>query len=134
MSDARYRRSAGGVGSLGVHRVSCAKYRRRLFGGRVAVGLEELVDEIAVENEWRIVTPEVMADHVPILVRVGATDSPAEVTRSFNRETSGVLAGEFGWLGRKRVLWSKSYVAASVGSVSQATVGRCIERRWDAVG
>jgi len=51
MSDARFRRSAGGVTSLGSHVVWCPKYRRRVRGGRVALRLNELLDEIAAEND-----------------------------------------------------------------------------------
>jgi len=133
MSDTRFRRSAGGVTSLGVHVLWCPKYRRRVRGGRVALRLNELLDEIAAENDWQIVAREVMADHVHIFVRVRPTDSPADVAAKFTGRTSRVLRAEFAWLGWRRVLWSKSYVAASVGYVSEATVRRHIEHQWDAV-
>ncbi|MHB1533762.1 MAG: IS200/IS605 family transposase [Acidimicrobiales bacterium] len=133
MSDARFRRSAGGVTSLGLHVVWCPKYRKRVLGGRVATRLNELLDEIAADNDWQIVAREVMPDHVHIFVRVHPTDSPAEVARKFKGRTSRVLRGEFAWLGRRRVLWSKSYFAASVGYVSEQTVRRYIEHQWDAV-
>jgi putative transposase len=133
MSDPRFRRSAGGVSSLGLHVVWCSKYRWRLLGGQVATRLNELLDEIAVENDWQIVAREVMPDHVHIFVRVRPTDSPADVARRFKGRTSRVLRSEFPWLGRKKLLWSKSYFAASVGYVSEATVRRYIEHQWDAV-
>ncbi|MDQ1392814.1 MAG: REP-associated tyrosine transposase, partial [Acidimicrobiaceae bacterium] len=69
MSDARFRRSAGGVTSLGLHVVWCPKYRRRVLGGRVALRLNELLDEIAADNDWQIVAREVMPDHVHLFVR-----------------------------------------------------------------
>lgn len=121
------------VTSLGLHGVWCPKYRRRVLGGRVALRLNELLDEIADENDWQIVAREVMPDHVHIFVRVGPTDSPAEVVRKFKGRTCRVLRAELAWLGRQRVLWSSSYFAASVGDVSEATVGRYIEHRWDQV-
>jgi putative transposase len=133
MSDARFRRTAGGVSSLGLHLVWCSKYRRGVLGGRVAAWLTELLDEIADENAGQIVAGEVLPDHVHIFVRVGPVVSPAEVADRFNGRTSGVLGSEFGWLGRTKVLWSRSYFAASVGYVSQATVGRYIGHRWDEV-
>ena len=132
MSDPGLRRGAGGVSSSGLHLVWCPKYRRRLLGGRVATRLDGLLDEIAAENGWQIVAREVMPDHVHILVRVRPTDSPAEVVGRFKGRTSRVLRSEFSWLGRRRVLWSKSYFAASVGYVSEQTVRRYIEHQWDA--
>ena len=132
MSDPRFRRSAGGVGSLGLHLVWCPKYRRRLLGGRVAARLNGLLDEIAVDNDWEIVAREVMPDHVHVFVRVRPTGSPAEVARRFKGRTSRVLRAELAWLGARRALWSKSYFAASIGYVSETTVRRYIEHQWDA--
>jgi len=111
--------------------VWCPKYRRRLLGGRVAARVDDLLDDIAADNGWEIVAREVMPDHVHIFVRVRPTDSPAEVARRFKGRTSRVLGTEFPWLGGKKVLWSKSYFAASVGYVSEATVRRYIERQCD---
>ncbi len=118
---------------MGLHVVWCPKYRRRVLGGRVALRLNELLDEIAADNDWQIVAREVMPDHMHIFVRVRPTDSSAEVARRFKGRTSRVLRGEFPWLGRQRVLWSKSYFDASVGYVSECTVRRCIEHQWDLV-
>ena len=132
MSNARLRRSASGVSSIGLHLVWSPKYRRRLLGSRVAVRLLELLDQIAGEHGWEIVAREVMPDHVHIFVRVRPTDSPSEVVRLFRGRTSRVLRAEFPWLGRKAVLWSSSYFAASVGYVSEQAVGRYIEHHWDA--
>lgn len=131
MSTARFGRSSGGVTSLGLHVVWCPKYRKRLLGERVAVRLSGLLEEIVDDHGWEIVASEVMPDHLHIFVRVRATDSPAEVVRAFKGRTSRALRAEFPWLGRKRVLWSKSYFAASVGYVSESTVRRYIEHQWD---
>jgi putative transposase len=113
--------------------VWCPKYRRRLLGGRVAIGLAELVEQIATENGWQIVAKEVMADHVHLFVRVRRIDAPAEVVRRFRGRTARVLRQEFRWLARSKVLCSPSYFAASVGYVSEATVRRYLEHQWDAV-
>lgn len=131
MADSRFRRSAGGVSSLGLHLVWCPRFRRRVLGGRVAGRLVELLDEIAAEHDWQIVAREVVPDHVHIFVRVHPTDSPAGVARAFKGRTSRVLRAEFAWLGRQGALWSKSYFAASVGYVSEAAVRRYIEHQWD---
>jgi putative transposase len=132
MADARFRRSAGGVSWLGLHVVWCPKYRHRVLSGRVAVRYNQLLDEIAGENDWQIVAREVMADHVHVFVRVRPSDSPAAVVRRLKGRTSPVLRSELAWLGGRRVLWSKSYLAASVGYVSEATVRQSIEHQGNA--
>jgi putative transposase len=104
-----------------------------VLGGRVAARLNELFDEMAAENAWQIVAREVMPDQVPILVGVGPVDWPAEVAGRFEGRAWPVLGSEFDRVGGKKGLWSKSYVAASVGSVSECTVSRYIGQQWDEV-
>lgn len=120
------------MSSLGLHLVWCPKYRHRLLGGRVADRLDGSVDEIAVESGREIVAREVMPDRVHVFVRVRPTDPPAEVVRRSKGRTGRALRDELVWLRQRRVRWSKSYSAASVGHVSDQTVRRYIEHRWDA--
>jgi putative transposase len=134
VSEGRFRRTPGGVCSLGLHLVWCPKYRRRILGGRVAARCGELLAQIAGEHGWQIVAKEVMPDHVHLFVRVGPTDAPAAVVRALNGCTARVLRQEFPYLrNRAKVVWSPSYFAASIGSVSESTVRRYIEHQWDAV-
>jgi putative transposase len=134
MSERRFRRTPGGVCSLGPHLVWCPKYRRRILGGRVAARCDELLEQITAEIGWEIVATEVMPDHVHLFVRVGPIDAPASVVRAFKGRTARVLRAEFPYLrNRAKVLWSPSYFAASVGYVSESTVRRYIEHQWDAV-
>jgi putative transposase len=134
MSKRRFGRTPGGVCSLGLHRVWRPKYRRRVQGGRVAVCWGELLEQVAGEHGWEIVAKEVMPDHAHLFVRVGPTDAPAAVVRGFKGRTARVVRQEFGYLRRfAKVLWSPSYLAASVGYVWESTVRRYIEHQWDAV-
>lgn len=134
MSERRFRRTSGGVSSLGLHVVWCPKYRRRILGGRVARRLSMLLEQIADEHGWQIVANEVMPDHVHLFMRVGPTDAPASVVRAFKGRTARRLRHEFPHLrNHAKVLWSPSYFAASVGYVSESTVRRYIEHQWDAV-
>jgi len=110
------------------------EYRRRILGGRVAARCGELLEQVAAEHGWEIVAKEVMPDHVHLFVRVGPTDALAAVVRAFKGRTARVLRAEFGYKrNRAKVLWSPSCFAASVGYVSESTVRRYIEHRWDAV-
>jgi putative transposase len=134
MSEHGFRRTPGGVCSLGLHLVWCPKYRRRVLGGRVAARCGELLEQIAAEHGCQIVAKEVMPDHVHLFVRVGPTDAPAVGVRAFKGRTARVLRQEFPYLRRfAKVLWSPSRFAASVGYVSESTVRRYIEHQWDAV-
>ena len=134
MSERRFRRTPGGVCSLGLQLVWWPKFRRRILGGRVAPRLNELLEQIADEHGWQIVATEVMPDPVHLLVRVGPTDAPAAVVRAFPGRTARVLRREFAHSGNHpNVVWSPWYFAASVDYVSESTVRRYIEHRWAAV-
>ena len=134
MSERRFRRTPGGVCSLGLHLVWCPRSRRRVLGGRVAARYGELLEQVAAEHGWEVVAKEVMPDHVHLFVQVGPTDAPAAVVRALEGRTARLLRAEFPYLRRfARVLWSPSYFAASVGCVSQSTVRRYSEHQWDAV-
>jgi putative transposase len=110
------------------------KYRCRILGGRVAARCGELLDQIAEEHGWQIVAGEVMADQVQLFVRVGPTDAPAAVVRAFEGRTARVLRQVFPYVrNRAKLWWSPSYFVALVGYVSESTVRRYIEHRWDAV-
>ena len=134
MFERRFRRTPGGVCSLGFHLLWCPKYRRRILGGRVARRCDELLELIADAHGWQIVAKEVMPDHVHLFVRVGPTDAPAQVVRAFKGRTARVLRQEFPHLcNHAKVVWSPPYFVASVGYVSESTVRRYIEHHWDAV-
>src|ERR1700680_5318913 len=135
MYESRFRRSRGGFCSLALRWVWCSKYVRRIRGGGGARRCGELRERVADERGWQIVVKEVMPDHVHVFVRVGPTDAPAQVVRAFKGRTARVLRSEFPHLrNHAKVLWSPSYFAASVGYVSESTVRRYIEHRWDAGG
>ena len=135
MSERRFRRTPGGVCSLGLHVVWCPKYRRRILGGgRVAARCGELLERIAGEYGWAIVAKEVRPGHVHLFVRVGPTDAPASVVRAFKGRTARVVRQEFPHLcSHAKVLWSPWYFAASVGYVAESTLRRYLEHQWDAV-
>jgi putative transposase len=134
MSERRFRRTAGGVCSPGLHVVWCPTYWRRILGGRVARRLGELLEQIAVERCRQIVAKEVIPDHVHLFVRVGPSDAPAQVMRAVKGRTARVLRQEFAHLyTHVSVLWSPSSFAASVGYVSESTVRCYIEHQEGAV-
>lgn len=134
MSERRVGRTPGGVCSLSLQVPWCPKYRRRILGGRVVRRLGELAEQIACERGWQIVAEEVTPDHGYLFVRVGPTDALAAVVKAFKGRTGRVLRHDFPYLRRHAdVLWSPSYLAASVGYVWESTVCGAIEHQWDAV-
>jgi putative transposase len=122
-----YGRTAGAVHSIGLHLVWCPKYRRPVLEGRVADRLASLIEAKCDERGWKVEALEILPDHVQLSVRTGPDASPALVANQCKGFTSRVLRAEFPHLrSRLPTLWSRSYLVASVGRVSAATIRRYI--------
>jgi putative transposase len=122
-----YGRTSGAVHRIGLHLVWCPKYRRPVLAGRVAERLRSLIHANCAERGWMVEKLEVMPDHVHLVVRTGPDAPPALVAHQCKGFTSRVLRAEFPHLrSRLPTLWSRSYLVASVGRVSEATIRRYI--------
>lgn len=124
----RYAKNAGAVFSLKYHIVWCPKYRRPVLVKPVDVRLKALLRLKAEQLELTIHEMEVMPDHVHLFVEGGPTICVAEIVNGLKGFTSHELRVQFPFLkSRLPTLWSRSYYAGSVGSVSETVVRRYIE-------
>jgi putative transposase len=125
--EARYRKNAGAVFSLKYHIVWCPKYRRPVLVDRVEASLHRLLTAKALELGITVHALEVMPDHVHLFVEADPTRCVAEIVNRFKGFTSHELRREFPNLrSRLPTLWSRSYYARTVGTVSEATVRRYV--------
>ena len=124
----RYAKNAGAVFSLKYHLVWCPKYRRPVLTDEIAARLKGLLRAIAEDNGWTLHALEVMPDHVHLFVETRPEWAVTEVVNRFKGITSRTLREEFRSLvTRLPTLWSRSYFAASVGAVSEATIKHYID-------
>ena len=124
----RYARNAGAVFSLKYHVVWRPKYRRSVLVKPVDARLKILLTEKAEELGLTIHVMEVMPDHVHLFVEGSPMICVAEIVNGLKGFTSHALREEFPFLkSRLPTLWSWSYYAGSVGSVSEAVVRKYIE-------
>jgi putative transposase len=124
----RYAKNAGAVFSLKYHIVWCPKYRRSVLVKPVDSRLKGLLEEKAGELGMTIHTLEVMPDHVHLFIESNPTLCVAEIVNRLKGFTSHALREEFPFLkSRLPTMWSRSYYAGTVGSVSEAVVRKYIE-------
>jgi putative transposase len=124
----RYAKNAGAVFSLKYHVVWCPKYRRSVLVKPVDARLKVLLRQKAAELNLTIHVMEVMPDHVHLFVEGAPTICVAEIVNGLKGFTSHELREEFPFLkSRLPTLWSRSYYAGSVGSVSEVVVRKYIE-------
>lgn len=123
---------AGGAYDLGYRVVFCAKYRRPVLTGEVRARCEELIRSRCAEHGWPVIALEVMPDHVDLFVKAHPKHSPSYIANQVKGLTSRVLREEFPHLrSRLPTLWSRSYFAGTVGTVSAATVQRYIDTQYE---
>lgn len=128
VAEARYKTSAGAVYSLKYHIVFCPKYRRPVLVPPIDARFREIALAVAADHGMTIHSMEVMPDHVHLFVEADPTLCVAEIVNRFKGRTSRLLRSEFRSLrSRLPAMWSRSYYAGSVGTVSEAVVRRYIE-------
>jgi putative transposase len=124
----RYHRNAGVVYSLKYHLVWCPKYRRAVLVGSIERDLKVLVYEKAEQLNATVHALEVRPDYVHLFVECDPTLPVQFLVNQFKGYTAHVLRERYPSLkSRLPSLWTRSYYAASVGSVSEATMRRYIE-------
>ena len=124
----KYAKNAGAVFSLKYHLVWCPKYRRQVLVAPVDARLKEVLAAVSESHGWTLHTLEVMPDHVHLFVEADPTACAAEIVNRLNGASSRILRDEFPSLkSRLPTLWSRSYFAGTVGSVSEAVIRRYID-------
>jgi putative transposase len=94
----------------------------------VVVRLSEIIQQVADELEATIHVHEIMPDHVHLFVESDPRWSVSEIVNRLKGTSSRLLRAEFPHLkSRLPTLWSKSYYAGTIGSVSEETVRHFIE-------
>ena len=113
---------------LQVHLVWCSKYRRPVLVGAVEKRLRQLLKQTAAEHEWQIKTLEIAPDHVHLFLTFDPRYAIAEIVNRLKAVTSNKMRAEFREL-RSRIptLWTRSYYAGTVGSVSETAIRMYVE-------
>lgn len=111
------------------HIIWCPKRRRKVLIGKVAQRLEQLVREVAGENEGEVLTLSIQPDHVHLFLRANPYTLPTDISRLIKGRSSHVLREEFSHLMKMPSLWTRSTFYSTAGNVSAETIQHYIERR-----
>ena len=124
-----YRRNRHAVHAVKYHFVFCPKRRRRVLKGAVAARLRKIIDEVATENDWCVISLAIQPDHVHLFVQADARHAPYQVVRTFKGRSSRILRDEYKYLLKLPSLWTRSYFVSTAGKVSEATIRQYIEEQ-----
>lgn len=77
------------------HIIWCPKRRRRILVGKIAERLEQLILEVALEQQWEIIELAIQPDHVHLFLRANPYTLPTDIARLIKGRSSHVLREEF---------------------------------------
>jgi putative transposase len=125
----KYQRDEDRIHLIVYHLIWCPKRRKPVLVGPVAARCRELIEGKCAEKGWELVALAVQPDHIHLFVRVWPSDSAADVVKECKGVTSFTsfhLRTEFPDLLKLPSMWTRSYFAATAGTVSQETIQRYI--------
>jgi putative transposase len=119
------------VFQVAYHVIWCTKYRKQILIDKVALYVDNLIEEICKENNWLVITAEIQTDHIHLFLTIPPAIAVATVIKILKGTTARKLFLEFPQLKeelRAGHLWSPSYYVGTAGNVSAETIQRYIER------
>jgi len=115
----------GYVYSLQYHIVFCTKYRRKVIINKIETRIKEMVIEIALTNNFSIITQEVMPDHIHLLIDCTPQHYIPDIMKALKGNTARFLFKEFPSLKSKLWgghLWNPSYFISSVSDTTREVI------------
>ncbi len=112
------------------HVIFCPKYRRPVLVDGVDVRLKEILLEKAAELDVKILSMEIMPDHVHLFISFDPRLMLHKIIKILKGSSSRILREEFPSLkSRLPSMWTRSYFSCSVGHIGEAAVRRYIEEQ-----
>ena len=90
-----YRHGAHTKSDLKVHLVWRPKYRKKVLVGPLAIRVRDLIQQIATEHEWHIISGQEARDHVHVLLSYRPRQDSSTIVQWLKGISSRVLLQEF---------------------------------------
>lgn len=119
----------GSAHNLNYHFVWCPKRRAPVLIGNIKEDLKVILKNTCESLGIQIQALEVMPDHVHLFVSCSPKISPYVLVKKMKGASSGFLRQKYPQLLKLPALWSSSYYAGSIGSVSETVVRMYIENQ-----
>lgn len=123
----KYQHGTTKIFLINYHIIWCPKYRKKILVGEVKKCFEDIIHEIAIENNWTIIALEIMPDHLHLFVSATPDVTPYRVVKVFKGRSSRLLRDKFPELHKLPTLWTRSYFISTAGNVSNDTIQKYIK-------
>ena len=127
-----YSKSGHAAYDIKYHIIWATKYRYKVLKGEVALRLRELIRQGCEARSLVIVQGSVGRDHVHLLLSCPPSLAPSKIVQYLKGRSSRLLQEQFPELKKKywgQHLWGRGYFCATVGSVTEETIRRYIEKQ-----
>ena len=111
------------------HIIFCPKRRQNILVGPLRERLQQITQEVATENKWKVIELAMQPDHVHLFIRSNPRILPTDIARLIKGRSAHVLREEYPFLKRLPSLWTRSTFYSTAGNVSRETIRRYIERQ-----
>jgi putative transposase len=132
MAEKEYRLGSHTVYDIKYHLVWVTKYRYKVLGGEIAVRTREVIRQVCMSREIKILKGHVSRDHVHLLVSCPPGLSVSQMMQYIKGKSSYVLQQEYPELKKRywgQHLWARGYFCASSGTVTDAMIKAYIEQQ-----
>ena len=120
------------VYDLRYHLVWCTKYRYKVLTGDIAIRVRDLLREIAMSMDIKILSGKVGKEHVHMYVSLPPKLSVAKAVMHLKGKASRKVQMEFAVLKKRywgQHLWARGYFASSIGEINDSVIRQYIENQ-----
>ena len=133
----RYRKGAHSIHDIKYHFVWKTKYSYGVLKGEIALRLRQIIREISKGRRLEIISGNVRANHVHLLVSCPSDLAPSKIAQYLKGKSSYRLQREFRELQKRywgQHLWARGYFCATVGAVNEDMIRHYVENQSEDEG
>lgn len=115
----------GYVYALRYHIVFCTKYRHKIISGALEEWLKDMFKVIANDNGFKIITMEIMPDHVHFLIDCTPQHYIPNILKALKGNSARFAFKKFPELKKKLWgghLWNPSYFVCSISDITEQII------------
>ena len=125
-----YRKGSHSVFDITYHFVWITKYRYPVLKGDLAIRIRDIVREVCISCEAKILKGVVSKDHIHLLVSCSPTIAPSKLVQLMKGKSSFRVQQEFPEI-RKRYwgqhIWARGYFCATTGTITEEMIKAYID-------
>jgi putative transposase len=115
------------VYQLNYHFVFCTRYRRKILIDSVKNRCKELIAELAIKQEWEIITTKVGPDFCHLHISVTPQLAPSDIVAKIKRFTSQLLRQEFEHLHHLPSIWTRAFLTSTEPQLASEIITQFIQ-------